>query len=153
MAGILTTREPRSPIPWFRRPLQSLRQEMEDFFPRFWGDNDFALTMEGLPRADVSETETAVEVRLDLPGVKPEEIDIQVSGNVLTVSGERKEEKEEKGKTFHRVERTWGSYSRSVMLPCGVNDAEAAAQYKDGVLTITLPKTEEAKTHKIKIKK
>jgi HSP20 family protein len=153
MAGTLTKREPRALTPWFRRPFQSLLQEFEEFFPSFWGDGgDFTLTLQGVPRADVSETENSVEVRIDLPGVKPEEIEIQVSGNMLTVSGERKEEKEEKGKTFHRVERTWGRYARSVMLPAAVNDAEAAAVYKDGVLTITLPKTEEAKAHKIKIK-
>jgi HSP20 family protein len=71
---------------------------------------------------------------------------------MLTVAGERKEEKEEKGKTFHRVERLYGNFSRSVTLPCSVNEEEVAAEYKDGVLTIKLPKAEEAKAHKIKVK-
>jgi HSP20 family protein len=102
---------------------------------------------------DLSETDTAVETKMDLPGVKPEEIEIQLNGNVLTVSGERKEEQEEKGKTYHRLERRVGNFSRSMTLPCPVEEDEVAASYKDGVLSITLPKTDEAKTRKIKIKK
>ncbi|MGI9327637.1 MAG: Hsp20/alpha crystallin family protein, partial [Pseudomonadales bacterium] len=80
------------------------------------------------------------------------EIEIQLNGNVLTVSGERKEEQEEKGKTYHCVERRIGTFSRSMTLPCPVEEDEVAAAFKDGVLTITLPKTDEAKTRKIKIK-
>jgi HSP20 family protein len=104
------------------------------------------------PALDMSETDTAIDVRMDLPGITAKDIDIQVNGNLLTVSGERKEEKEEKGKTFHRVERSYGSFSRTVTLPGAVNESEVAAEYKDGVLTITLPKTEESKAHKIKVK-
>ena len=86
-----------------------------------------------VPALDLSETDTAIEVRMDLPGITAKDIDIQVSGNVLTVSGQRKEEKEEKGKTFHRVERRYGSFSRSVTLPCAVEESEVAAEYHDGV--------------------
>jgi HSP20 family protein len=80
------------------------------------------------------------------------DIDIQISGNVLTISGKREEEKEEKGKTFHRVERSYGSFSRSVTLPCAIQENEVAAEYRDGVLKITLPKTEESMAHKVKVK-
>ncbi len=80
------------------------------------------------------------------------EIDIQLNNNLLTVSGERKEEKEEKGRTLHRIERRVGSFSRSITLPCSVAADEAAAEYRDGVLKITLPKTEESKAQKIKVK-
>ena len=71
---------------------------------------------------------------------------------MLTVSGERKEEREEKGKTYHRVERRVGSFSRSVTLPCPVREDAVDAQYKNGILTIKLPKTEEAKARKITVK-
>jgi HSP20 family protein len=71
---------------------------------------------------------------------------------MLTISGERKDEKEEKGKTFHRVERHYGSFSRSVTLPSAVAEDKVDAQYHDGVLTVTLQKTEEAKSKKIKVK-
>jgi HSP20 family protein len=99
----------------------------------------------------MAETDTAIEARMDVPGVTAKDIDIQISGNALTVRGERKEEKEEKGKTFHRIERRYGSFSRSVTLPCAVAESEVAAEYRDGVLTVKLPKTEESKAHKVKV--
>ena len=68
----------------------------------------------------MAETDTALEAKIDLPGVKPDEIEIQLNGNVLTISGEHKEEKEEKGKTYHRLERHSGCFSRSIALPCPV---------------------------------
>ena len=105
-----------------------------------------------LPSLDMSETANTIEVRVDVPGMKAEEIDVQLTNGVLTVSGERKEEKEEKGKTFHRVERRDGSFSRSVTLPSAVAEDKVDAQYKDGVLCITLHKTEEAKSRKITVK-
>ena len=103
---------------------------------------------------DVSETDKTVEVRLDLPGIKPEDVDIQLCAGTLTVRGERREEEEKKDKerNYHRVERRYGNFSRSVTLPCGVREDEAAAEYKDGVLTVTLPKSEESKTRRIKVK-
>jgi HSP20 family protein len=138
---------------WRRDPFAALREEMNQLRSRMWGDEEEGWFAGALaPSVDLSETETAVEVRMDLPGVKPKDIDIQISGNVLTVSGQREEEKEEKGRTFHRVERSSGSFSRSLTLPTTVNESEIAAEYRDGVLTITLPKSEEAKPHKIKVK-
>lgn len=89
---------------------------------------------------------------MDLPGIDPEQIDISISGNVLTIRGERKEEKEEKGRTWHRVERRKGSFSRSLTLPCAVTEDEAAAEYKDGVLLVTVSKCEEARSHKVRVK-
>jgi HSP20 family protein len=123
-----------------------LREEMQDLAERFWGEG------EGGPSIDLSETDNSVEVKMDLPGIKPGEVDIQVNGNLLTISGERKEEKEEKGRTYHRLERRVGMFSRSLTLPCAVVEGEAAAEYRDGILSITLPKAEGAKTHKIKVK-
>lgn len=154
MAGKLTVREPRSMVPWFRRdPVLAVREEVEDLLSRIWGDEgDGWLVGRYSPSLDLAETDSTVEVRLDLPGAKPEEIDIQLSGNVLTVSGERKEEKEEKGRTFHRVERREGGFSRSISLPCAVEEEKVQAQYRDGVLSITMPKTEKAKAKKIKVK-
>ena len=152
MAGLMTQRLGRVPSLW-RDPFTALRDEMKELRAQLAGDGDegwFAGAM--APALDMSETDTAIDVRMDLPGITAKEIDIQVNGNMLTVAGERKEEKEEKGKTFHRVERLYGNFSRSVTLPCSVNEDEVAAEYKDGVLTIKLPKAEEAKAHKIKVK-
>lgn len=154
MSGQIQTRRPGG-LPqsqWRSDPLTALRNEMNDLRSRFWGDDEgwFAGTM--VPSLDLSETDTAIEVRMDLPGLKSKDIDIQLNGNILTVTGQREEEKEEKGRTFHRVERQSGSFSRSVTLPCSVNESEVAAEYHDGVLAITLPKTDESKARKIKVK-
>lgn len=153
MAG--TTLQRRSMLPsLFREPRRAVLEEMENVMGRLWDEGQTGWLAGGAaPLLDVSETDTAMEVKLDVPGVKSENIEIQLNGNVLTVTGERQEEQEEKGKTYHRVERRTGSFSRSITLPCPVEENEVAAEYHDGVLTITLPKTEAAKTKKIKIKK
>jgi HSP20 family protein len=137
---------------WRRDPFAALREQMNELQSRFFGDDEGWLGGALSTPVDVSETDTAVEIRMDLPGVKPDDIDIQVNGNLLTITGQRKEEKEEKGRTFHRVERSSGSFSRSFTLPAAVNDNEVAAEYRDGVLHVTLPKSEVAKPHKIKVK-
>lgn len=152
MPATLTTREPRARRRWLE-PFTALQDELGELASNFLGEVGEVWprgTM--VPSLDLSETDGTVEVRMDLPGIKPEEIDIQLNENTLTVSGQRKEEKEEKTKTFHRVERRQGSFSRTVVLPCCVDEAKVDAQYKDGVLTIKMPKTEEAKARKIKVR-
>jgi HSP20 family protein len=130
-----------------------LREEIGqllDPFVRDWdGDSLGELT---LPSTDISETDGEIEVKMDVPGLTAEELNIEVRGNVLEVRGEHKEEKEEKGKTFHRIERRQGRVYRSVTLPAEVNEKKVQADYRNGVLTISLPKTEEAKPHKIPVK-
>ncbi|WP_299462796.1 Hsp20/alpha crystallin family protein [uncultured Gimesia sp.] len=101
---------------------------------------------------DMSETDDEIEVRMDVPGIQPEEIEVEVSGNTLFIKGERKEEKEAKGKTYHRIERTYGSFSRSVTLPCDVESDHIEAQCENGVLTVTLPKSDFRKPQKITVK-
>jgi HSP20 family protein len=154
MATHLTPRRSGGISSMLRRdPFTALRDEMNDLRSRLFGDEVEGWFGGALAApVDVSETDTAVEVRMDLPGAKPDDIDIQVSGNLLTITGQRKEEKEEKGRTFHRLERTSGSFSRSITLPAAINENEVAAEYRDGVLTITLPKSEAARPHKIKVK-
>ena len=134
-------------------PLRSIRDEMDSLWSRLVGDRDEGVFNGRLvPSLDLSETPTAFEVRMDLPGVKPEEVDIQLSNNMLMVSGERKEEKEEKNGKFHRIERRRGSFSRSVMLPAAVAEDKIDAKYSDGVLTVTLPKSQPTQSRKIKVK-
>ena len=126
---------------------------MNELLSRFSSEDDGGwLTGERIPSLDLSETDGEIQVKLDVPGIKPDEIDIEVRGDTLHVRGEHKEEKEEKGKTFHRIERHTGSFSRSVALPCCVNEEKVIAECHDGVLTINLPKTEESKTRKVKVK-
>ena len=154
MSTAVAKQEPRSVGTWFRRgPLGNLREEMEELVSRAFGE-DVGLwpTDRIVPSLDLAETDSNVEVRMDIPGMEAKDIDIQVNGNLLTISGERKEEREEKGKTFHRIERRVGSFSRSLTLPCQVKEDAVDAQYKNGLLTVKLPKTEEAKSKKITVK-
>ena len=104
------------------------------------------------PALDVAEKDNSFEIRMDIPGVESKDLDVEVHGNTVTISGSRKEEKEEKGKSFHRIERCSGSFSRTVTLPCGVSEKEVAAEYTNGVLSVILPKSEEARPKKISIK-
>ena len=153
MSTTLTKPERTAPRPWFRRGgLETIREELQDMYSQFVGDGGSLLPWSGYaPSLDLVETDTALEVRMDVPGVKPEDIDVQLSGNLLTIAGKRSEEKEEKGKTYHRVERSYGSFSRSVTLPCGVKDEKVDAKIEGGVLRVTLQKTDDAKTRKIKV--
>lgn len=153
MAGTLQQSSGRGLSPWSGfGPLSRLRDEMQDLFERFTNGGDDWPSRMLAPPMDLSETDGSLQVRLDLPGVDPKEIDIQVSGNHLTIAGERKEEKEEKGETFHRIERRSGRFSRSVTLPCAVEEEKIDANYHDGVLTISVPKSEECKARRIEEK-
>jgi HSP20 family protein len=150
MFGTLTPR--RSALRRTDRQL-GLLDEFEDAMERLWSTGGNEWTFGGsIPSLDISETDKSVEVKLDVPGVSSKEIKIQLNGNLLTVRGERTEEQEKKGKKFHRVERRFGSFSRSITLPCPVQEDKVAAEYRDGVLSITLPKTEERKSRKIAVK-
>lgn len=128
------------------RAIESVMSRMFDDGEEGWLGGALA------PTIDVSETDNEVDVKVDLPGMKAEEIDIQVHNNVLTIKGERNEEREEKDRTFHRIERRSGSFARSITLPSVVDENKVDAQYKDGVLVIRMPKTKEAKAKKIAVK-
>lgn len=153
MAGTLTKARNGGLRTWFGGdPFNSFRKEMDDLFSRFGFEPENWPSLEHVPALDLSETEAAVEVKLDVPGFKPEDIDIQVRGNLLTISGKKEDEKEEKGREYHRVERHQGTFARSVTLPCDVVSAKAKADYKSGVLTLTMPKTEPVHAEKIAVK-
>jgi HSP20 family protein len=102
------------------------------------------------PAVDLYEDKDNVVVKAELPGMKKEEIDVSLQEGALTISGERKIEREEKGETY-RSERFFGRFQRSVMLPSAVDESKVSASYKDGILTITLPKSEEAKPKQIEV--
>ena len=103
------------------------------------------------PLLDVEETRDEVIVRAELPGLKKEEIKLQVEGDLLVLSGERKSESESKEKTVHRLERVYGQFQRALRLPSKVDGGRATAAYEAGVLTVKLPKREEAKPKEIAI--
>jgi HSP20 family protein len=119
---------------------------------RFFNEGFFPFATQGFaPAIDVFQDNDALIVETSLPGIDPEKIDISVENDVLTISGETKEKKEVKREHYYHKEIRQGAFSRSVILPVAVKGSEAAAEYENGVLSITLPKAEEAKPKKITV--
>jgi HSP20 family protein len=104
------------------------------------------------PTVDISETEAEYAIKAELPEVKKEDVKVTVEDGVLTIQGERKQEKEEKGKKYHRIERSYGRFVRSFTLPDTVDEGKVRAEYADGVLNLHLPKSEKAKPKQIDVK-
>ena len=104
------------------------------------------------PPVDILEGKDGLVLKAELPGMKKEDIEVRVENNVLTLQGERKRESETKEDGYHRSERAYGTFSRSFSLPTSVNTSKIAAEYKDGVLSVSLPKAEEAKPKQIDVK-
>lgn len=131
-----------------------LRKRMDDIFGEFFGRTPFRMaTTEAMwsPRVDIHETKDSILVQVELPGVKQEDIEISIVGDTLTLKGERKRETEVKEDQYHRIERSSGSFQRSILLPSVVDPNRVKATYRDGVLEIQLPKKEEAKPKEIKV--
>ncbi len=126
---------------------KKMRKFFEDFDSPFFGDwgwknfNSNVFT----PRVDVTEDNENLYVTAEVPGVDKKDVKVSVVGDVLTISGEKKTEQRDEKKNYYRIERNFGSFSRSFTLPAEINVNNIAAEYKDGVLHVTLPKTEEAK--------
>jgi HSP20 family protein len=137
------------------RDLRSLQDEVNRLFsmnfPRGGGQDEM---MRGAwtPSVDIFENKDQIVLEAELPGMKPEDVDISIENNVLTIHGERKFEKKDEGDNFHRVERSYGSFTRSFTLPPTVSSENVSAEFENGVLHLTLAKREEAKPRRIEIK-
>lgn len=141
--------------------LMTLQNEMNQLFSNFFRrpfglssftDQPFFTQMgEFSPRIDMSETDKAYKLSVELPGMEPEDVDISMADNILTISGEKKTEKEEKDKRYYRVERSYGSFQRRIPLPNEIKEDKIEARFKNGVLKFELPKSEEAKTRSRRI--
>jgi HSP20 family protein len=114
-------------------------------------EEDWALGGQWAPSVDIFEHEGNLVLRAELPGIEPKDVDVHVENNVLTLRGERKLESEVKREQYHRVERAYGTFSRSFTLPNVVDTEKIKADYKDGVLSVTLPQREEAKPKQIQV--
>jgi HSP20 family protein len=142
--------------PWTTRIPRLFDFEMD--FPKWMtealGPEAGLIGREGkfLPEVNMTETDKAVEVTVELPGMKPEEVKVELHDGALWIMGEKKEEKEEKGKTFHRMERRTGAFRRVMPLPVEVEADKVDARFHDGVLTIALPKVEKVAPKKIEVK-
>ena len=141
----------------FRTPLsdvallQSRLNSIFNDFPRFSGDNESLSGGNFVPPVDVYEDAHKVVLKLEVPGIKQEDLDIRLENQTLTIKGERKFEKDEKEENFHRIERSYGSFLRSFTLPQTVDSENVQASYENGVLGITLNKKAEAKPKQVKI--
>ena len=128
-------------------------RELASFFENFSGSTGKDQLTSGsfVPPVDVYEDEHNLVVKLEIPGVNEDDLDVQVENNTLTVKGERKFEKEEKEENFHRIERRYGSFERSFRLPNTVDGDKAEANYDKGILSVSLVKRPEAKPKQIKV--
>jgi len=137
-------------------PFREVRRIRDEIDRLFWGFferwPEFAeKEIEFAPAIDVSETESEIQITAEVPGIDPKDISIKVQDDTLIISGEKKKEKEEKGRRYHRVERCYGKFERAIRLPAEVEADKAKANYKNGVLTITIPKSEKVKPKEIKV--
>jgi HSP20 family protein len=138
--------------PWRPFEFDRIRREMDRLWDSFLEGGSMRKAGEWLPSIDVSETKSDLVIKAELPGMDPKEIDISMNNGLLTIKGEKKHEREEKDENYHLVERSYGSFTRSVRLPKEVQGDKITASFKNGVLRVTLPKSEEAKKKEIKIK-
>jgi len=138
------------------REMRTLQDRVNRLFESAFGypvRTETPLLREGwLPPVDIHEDSNNIYLKAELPGIKKDELNIAVEGDTLTIKGEKKHESEVKEEQFHVMERTYGSFSRSFSLPTNVDSSKVRADYKDGVLTLTLPKKEESKPKKIEVK-
>ncbi|MDD4635713.1 MAG: Hsp20/alpha crystallin family protein [Dehalococcoidales bacterium] len=135
------------------RDMMTLRQAMDRLFEdSFVRPASFGSLSVPDVAIEMKETDSDIVIKAELPGVMPNDVDVSIAEGVLTVKGEHKEEKEEKETNYYRRELKYGSFSRSVNLPAVVNADQAEAVFENGILTLTLPKAEEAKPRQIKVK-
>ena len=136
-------------------PFGTLRRDMERLFEGFSRDFGWAVPagagMAETPRIDVAETDTELRIEAELPGVEEKDLEVVLSDGRLTIKGEKKAEKEEKKKDYHLVERSYGSFARSIGLPFEADSSKVKASFAKGVLTVTVPKPPELKAKEKKI--
>lgn len=139
------------PFENLRHEMESLHRDMDRLFEGVWNEGigssllpDFWARGEVMPQLDATEDDTTFQVKIDLPGLDEKDVDVTLSDRVLTIRGEKKEEKETKEKDFYRRERAHGTFRRSIEIPIAVDATKIEASFKKGVLTIQLPKTQEA---------
>ena len=116
------------------------------------GDTEALTVAQWAPSVDITESDDAYTIKAEIPEVKKEDVKVTMEDGRLTIQGERKQEKEEKGKRFHRIERAYGSFMRSFDVPDNVEEGRVKADFKEGMLTLTLPKSEKAKPKAVEVK-
>jgi HSP20 family protein len=133
------------------REVDSLQSEVNRLFDGFFGNGSPTPKRRWVPAMDLAETDDQLVLRADLPGLERDDVQIEIKDAVLTISGERRAEHEEKSEGYHRVERAFGRFSRSLTLPQGIDADDVAADFDNGVLEVRIPKPEERKPHRVAI--
>ena len=133
------------------RDIRSLQSEVNRLFSGATTGREDMLNGEWLPKVDVFENENNLVLEAELPGMRRDDFDLSFENNMLTLKGERRFEKKDEGDSYHRVERSYGSFTRSFTLPPTVTVEGAKAEFKNGVLNVTLPKREETRARKIEV--
>src|SRR5918992_1450719 len=145
----MTTRRPFENFQTLRR-LNSVLDEAFGSWP--FQQESGSITSSWYPACDVFEDSESVKIVAELPGVKPEDVKLSLENNVLTIRGEKKQEAEEKNERVHRYERSYGSFERAFMLPSTVDGEKVSADYRDGILTVVVPKAERARPREIPVR-
>jgi HSP20 family protein len=142
----------RALTPW--AGIAAVRKEMDRVFDRFWEADlpQWPIFEDWLPRLDLADTKDAFVVKAEIPGIDPKEIALTLEGDILTIKGVKENEKEDKAEKYFRMERTYGAFARTVPLPGPVEPGKVTATFKNGLLTVTLPKGAAAKGTFIPIK-
>jgi len=136
-----------------RGELERMRREMERIWDRFSSDlSTSTLERDWNPSLDLMETEDSLAAEIEVPGINPGDINISVTPDLLTVTGEKKQEPGAQEKSYHVMERAYGRFSRSIALPTTVNPDRVEARYKDGILRITMGKSKAVKSKRIEVK-
>ncbi len=134
------------------RDIFAVQDEMNRMFDSFWGDRTGEDDGMLMPPVDVTEKNDKFTVSVELPGLNKDDIKLSLQNNVLTISGSKKRESETKDDRFHRIERSFGTFCRTINLASSVDASKIDADFKDGILTVNMPKVEEAKPKEISIK-
>ncbi|MFA6716669.1 MAG: Hsp20/alpha crystallin family protein [Victivallales bacterium] len=141
----------------YYNPFLDLQKQMNDLFGTFFDDSSSLLAAPDkcgafTPKFEISETDKGIDVSAEMPGMEEKDIDISIENNILSIAGEKRFEEEKKEKNYHLTERSYGSFKRSFSLPDGIAVDKVGAKFNNGVLTMHLPKTEEAKKKVTKVK-
>ncbi len=150
-------------IRWGWDPFKDMEKEMQDLTDRFsrllsrWpsrttGAREALTVADWAPSVDISESDNEFLIKAEIPEVDKKDVKVTVQDGLLTLQGERKQEKEEKGKRFHRIERSYGTFLRTFEMPDGVDQDKLKAEFKDGLLVVHLPKTEKARSKAVEVK-
>jgi len=143
---------PRRSNPLFAE-LSGMKSRLDCLFNRddFWSSDAYAGAMEWVPAVDIVESELNITIKAELPGVEPENVSIFLENNVLTLKGHRESEKEVRKENYYRMERATGSFARSFTIPVSIDSDKVTADFKNGLLTITLAKRESASSRTIQV--